>query len=1430
MKRPAQFRRQPIRPAPVACLLAILHLGSAGMGVAQNQFETPVSVADIDPAATADWGGGVLRTNPQFHPNPTDNRVLEVLSTRTTRSGAGWPYGTSTQAGPHHVRIGLNRSVPVGTIVATGDSQVSVLRSGATYPGDLTNETDWLPAQRIEFRQVATNFPDANAVSTWVLPPGTSTRALRFSHTSNPSDPLYQGKVTGAWLLTERFANIGPQAIPLPVANLARAPVLVNYKTELFSLSWENGPQGGSNVVSATFPEAILLVWPTNVTLRGLCALSAGFSEGEIWRYTGPTDRHPREALASDWTLVSVHTNIQTHLPRAFTPNWLDFGAAVTTRALRLLITKASLADPYQNTAGGKRVSLGEVMAFMPLGTATLESSILPPPAELHPPIPIPLTLGAAGLVSLVIEDANGKRVRNLIAETPFPAGQHTVWWDGLDESGRISTGSHGNYEVQGNLVAAGIYSARGLVRDPVKLRYRFSVGTAGNPPWKTGRTGPGGWLADHRPPCDVILLPGTNAQMLIGSEICEAGDGLVWTDLEGRKRKGRGALAPGGFYAASHLAYDAGPSAVSNLMACSGVSAKKQILFFGLSIPNGDPITLPSLTFPSPDLAILSGLAVRNGLLCASLGATDQIVTVDVRTKTILATNSLVKPRGLAFDNVGRLLVLAGDRLYRATVNFVSGRLENLTPLIVDGLDDPRRLAVDPAGRIYVSLWGNSHQVLVFDAAGGMIRRIGRAGSPAAGPYDPQQMHHPLGMAITPDNRLWVAEYDSAPKRISVWTTEGTLVRTFEGPPKYGGGGRLDPQDPTRFYYGDSDADEPVPYFIGLEYRLDWTTGSNWLAHVFYRKGTNEFHLPSAGPETAIYLNGRQYMVNAHNSNPVAGAGVAGIWQMRNALAVPVAAAGSSAQWTWLTRPEFSARLPAGVSLNSTVFVWSDLNDDAVAQAEEVSFQSQPAASFLVTRELAFLSGRAWRLRPRGFTALGAPIYHLADAQTVVPGVVPLGSSGGGQMLEATNGSFVLTGGPMTGYRNGQVAWTYPSQWPSLHASHSAPTPSSPGQMIGTTRLLGGMVTPKSGEAGEVWAVNGNLGNLYLMTADGLFLATLFRDIRTAPAWSMAQNTRDIDVNEVSLLDECFWPAITQVTNGEIYLTVGKNHSALVRVDGLESVRRLPTIPVSVTSQHLLDATAFLARREAERVASAGRDTLEITTLPSPPRIDGQLNEWANVQWARIDDRTSAAIALGQGCLYAAFKTGDSALLSNSATSAELLFKTGGGLDLMVGTASPDADPARPAPVIGDFRLLTSRTLEGLRATLYRPVYPSGADPVTFSSPIRTVVFDRVDDISAWVTVAGTNQGDFELAVSLAVLNFNPAPGQILLADVGILRGSAGQTMQRVYWHNKSTTLVSDIPSEAELLPRLWGRWYFRPPPARPGPPANLRIQTFGP
>ena len=126
-------------------------------------------------------------------------------------------------------------------------------------------------------------------------------------------------------------------------------------------------------------------------------------------------------------------------------------------------------------------------------------------------------------------------------------------------------------------------------------------------------------------------------------------------------------------------------------------------------------------------------------------------------------------------------------------------------------------------------------------------------------------------------------------------------------------------------------------------------------------------------------------------------------------------------------------------------------------------------------------------------------------------------------------------------GVYRGQSRWSYPDLWPGLHASHESPAPDRTGEVIGTTRLLGGFVTPRGGDAGPLWAVNGNQGNVYVFTADGLFVSELFHDVRCGRSWAMPTAQRGMRLNDLTLHDENFWPSITQTADGEVYLVDGR-------------------------------------------------------------------------------------------------------------------------------------------------------------------------------------------------------------------------------------------------------------------------------------------------
>jgi len=874
---------------------------------------------------------------------------------------------------------------------------------------------------------------------------------------------------------------------------------------------------------------------------------------------------------------------------------------------------------------------------------------------------------------------------------------------------------------------------------------------------------------------------------------------------------------------------------------------------------------------------------------------------------------------------------------------------------VLATNLQDPYGLALDAAGNIFVSEYGALNQVKMLDANGKLLRSIGHAGAVEDGTYDELHMNNPFGLTIDGQNRLWVAENQYQPKRVSVWNTQtGALLKAFYGPPMYGGGGELDPQDATLWHY------------MGMTFKLDWTNHSAKPVNIYSR---------GSQPQTPLYVNGRRYMTNCYNSNPTGGSSSVGLWRidgkgvargvayfaptwanplfaeltprqenfsvrwsgtvtpkysetytfsthtddgvrlwvngkplidnwitgvLDNTGTIALQAGkpvsikmemfqgngGKAAHLSWSSQSQAQSIIPAlalspapdskqhglkadyfngtnfdqlrGSQVDATIdtdfpnglpldpktrpyaaiappganfYFWQDKNGDGETQPDEVTFRAlkdggidgvtvMPDLSFVVTN----MDGKTMRYTPKSIAASGVPVYDWSQGQVLATGVQHPTSSGGGQAIAARDGWTVLTVAPqpfapqgMAGVKNGVPMWSYPSMWPGLHASHISPVPDRPGEMIGTTRLIGGTITLRGADGkpngdGELWAINGNQGSIYLMTTDGLFVATLFKDQRTA-GWNFPQAKPDMLVNDASNGQENFWPEWTQSKDGRVFLTTGT--SFILSVNGLDSIQRLPATKLQVTPASLESARTYFVKSEAARQAQEGatKATLTVALRPTAPVVDGKLDDWANADWATIDVRsqsqgdwgradlkTEGALAVSGDRLYAAFKTGNGGLLNNSGDNLPNLFKFGGALDLMIG-ATP-----------GGERLLVTQVKGKTTAMLYRPRVPgTTSEPVAFSSPLRTIKFDRVDDVSDQVTLAGDGQGNYEFSIPMQVLGLKPQAGQNLKGDIGILRGNGFQTLQRVYWRNKASGITADVPSEAELLPQLWGTWEFK-------------------
>ena len=1056
--------------------------------------------------------------------------------------------------------------------------------------------------------------------------------------------------------------------------------------------------------------------------------------------------------------------------------------------------------------------------------------------------IPVSFTLPEAGYLTVVIDAPDGTRIRNLVADTYFASGAHTLYWDGYDEGRAMNYKAYRNdaYDLERTPAVPGTYAVKALFHKGIEPVYAFSVYSPGEPPWFTDDEH-GGWLADHQPPTDVHYNAETD-ELLVVASVNEAGHGYAYLDREGNKKRG-GKRLSNSYFIADAVAFDDGPKAdrkASFYMAAMKRKRNTAELYLNVERDGKNQkttIKLGRMLKSRPGLGredLAGGIAVWNETVAVSIPAADSILFFAPHGRQLRSVGgqTVESPRGL-FTDGNYLYVLSDARLLRYDVDWTSGRLANETEVIASDLEDPRRVkriaAPNGGNEWYISDWGSSHQVKVFDEQGTLRRAIGAPGGPQLGLYDETRMAEPLGFDVTPDGKLWVAEASPLPKRISRWDATGTdgdaFDRAWYGPPKYGGGGSLDPADSTRFYY--------AAWEGTLEFELDWEAGTSRPKRILHNREIRNPPVPqiktkNVPPERPLYVDGRRYLTSPGASERLSTLD-AQLWMIHADTLRQVANVTSAFKWPDVASNKrrfpnlYRQAQAADKNLKRVLLAWSDLNFDGRLSEDEVQVYAPGEhvyETFALGDDLSIFGSTDTYLAAPTFTADGVPVYDLTTYAK------PMSSPGyyQGPVLVAEDW-LISAKGPFQGYSltDNKVEWTYPAK--SARQGPAAPLASRPGEIASITRTLRRTVRPGRGAAGEVWGLAGYHGEVYLLTADGYFLTTLLGDQRLYPRWQMPDVARGDTLPRVSPGAEHHWPTLNATPSGDVYLVAGKTHSSLLRLAGFEHVQRLDLSTVSVP-ERLASAPMLMVAPEEK---AQQRKSLTVGLVSGGAHTtDGDLGDWQGASWIEIDAQLgiTAALAADSDSLYLALRTGRDGLLANSGTSgASYDFTTGGGIDVYLGR--PDANPDREEPAPGDRRLLITKAQGALRATLFEQAADkqvSGASrigkpletDVRYESPIGSVTMDHIADLTSGVAL-GERQGNYEVAILLSALGLSPSEGLSILGDVGVLLGDGTSTRQRVYWNNQINRIVSDLPGEARLTPQHWGVWTFSASGATP-------------
>jgi len=529
-------------------------------------------------------------------------------------------------------------------------------------------------------------------------------------------------------------------------------------------------------------------------------------------------------------------------------------------------------------------------------------------------------------------------------------------------------------------------------------------------------------------------------------------------------------------------------------------------------------------------------------------------------------------------------------------------------------------------------------------------------------------------------------------------------------------------------------------------------------------------------------------------------------------------------------------------------LFLWSDLNGDGKPQPDE--YQRLPGTTYKADLGCGYPPslGLVWyvegiELKPVKFTAGGVPTYDVAKAKRLpIPQhYLPVGKhlvAGLGGTFNSPRDGVYQAGHHLFTDHDGNLTAKYRSNWGGVHASWSSTpgyTPGQTGRSIGELHFAG--VIDSKSDIGHVVAIQGNDGQSFVWSEDGLFVTTLFKGRRQNPKGWGEKEEFGADWTDVSLYEECFGGMVCRQDDGKVRYLFGRCACHVVRVEGLEAVKRFDagTVELKGPTATGKPAPQSDAPDQVLRVP-------DVTGLHPPFKVDGDPTEWKSVprREIKVGDEVVAKVALAHNRthLWLLAEVEDPSPWKNAGADPKLAFKTGDAIELSLGSdrdvrglghlshvpkgEHPVPRPDRIAPELGDIRVLIVPGAKGKppTATAYRPVKPEAKpeEAMKFESPGKSRTFASVTPIpDVQVAVKETKTGYvIEVRLNCDRIDLkDAASGLRLRGDIGVLWGNeAGLvTERRAYLFNRgpAASVVSDTPTEAELHPAEWGIWVLK-------------------
>ncbi|MHC4198442.1 MAG: hypothetical protein ACYSU0_00425 [Planctomycetota bacterium] len=984
--------------------------------------------------------------------------------------------------------------------------------------------------------------------------------------------------------------------------------------------------------------------------------------------------------------------------------------------------------------------------------------------------------LPEGGYVSLNVFAPDRTVARQLLTCHRLAKGAHEIRWDGLATM---------SVRRPGRALPAGVYTWEGFYHTGIGLALRGWAGNSGSAPWR-------GFGADHGNP---KACAAAGEFVYFGWHGGEGDKPLVACDLDGniRWKNIRGGIAGADLIATDgETVFAFNPIGQYVAKAIYRVDARTGRYTEWSDLKSTD-LTMRQIWGGEGAPDHPSGISARDGRLFVSFSDRNAVAVVDIESGRTVKRLDVRKPSDIEALSADEILVVsAGGEVLSVEVR--SGRCRRVLKPRLDEGNWISALAADAEGDIYVGIRGNSHHVEAYSSGGRFRRRIGREGGrKLVGPWTPDGMLNVSALAVDAHGRLWVAEDDGTPRRVSAWDTRtGEFAQEMFGASSYGAtGAAVNPKDPD------------LLVGQGCEWRIDPRTGRAAILGTITRKGMSASRFGRGS-------NGRLYL-----------AVTAGFLHGQHAVRIYERLGDADYKLRTVIHPPDKEK---------GIRVWSDENGDASEQPGEIETYRVDLGGWLqgwymsMSPDLSFY-GSLHKVMVTGFTACGAPKYDLPKAKRLAgpPNARHRGGMGAQRGHGSADGRFMLYNagygvdhGTVDCYDvvTGQFRWTYPSNFTGVHGSHRACGPTL-GMMRGAYDITGVAKLPPP--VGNVWVIPTNKGEWHVLTEKGFYLTRLFEGDPTKNVYpKRAAPGVSLDTCPPGAGEEAFGGSVTQARDGRLFVQAGHISYWVAEVTGLDTVRPLAGGRVTLTAGDVIRANElrgkYLAGESRERRMEVKKATPEFTGDLGRDFKGQKVVRYKQTDAAEV--RT--AFAYDDEHLYAAWQVKDDTPWVNGADAPEFMYARGDTVDIQLGT-DPKADPKRRKAVMGDLRISIGPFGGRPTAVVYRKVAREKA-PKSFSSGVvKGYVMESVrvlDGARVEVRIdRARNRYTVEAAIPLGAVGLRPAAGLEISGDFGVTHGNraGNDTVLRTCWSNRNTGLVSDEVFELQMAPAMWGTIVFK-------------------